>query len=131
MTNINRLNPYPPALWADLDDFFHRAFPSFSRSHRSRRFAVQESDEGWLLRTDLPGYAKENVEVRVKDGNLRVSATETEENPGFVPGFEQRWRLSPKVDSANITARLQDGVLEIRLPLREEAQKPSFRVDVN
>jgi HSP20 family protein len=82
---------------------------------------------------DLPGIAEDQISIEVKDDNLTVSAErqkvdETSEN-GFYR-FERRYGtfaravgLPPGVDQENISARYDNGVLEVRVPKPEE-QKP-------
>jgi len=82
---------------------------------------------------DLPGIPEDDISVEVKDDTLTVSAEraktdETSEN-GFYR-FERRYGsfaravgLPQGVDQDHISARYENGVLEIRVPKPEE-QKP-------
>ena len=82
---------------------------------------------------DLPGIAEEQINIEVNDETMRVSAerdkiAETSEN-GFYR-FERRYGtfargvgLPQGVDQDNISARYENGVLEVRVPKPEE-QKP-------
>jgi HSP20 family protein len=82
---------------------------------------------------DLPGIREEQITIEVKDETLTISADrekteETSEN-GFYR-FERRYGtfaravgLPQGVDQDNISARYENGVLEVRVPKPEE-QKP-------
>jgi HSP20 family protein len=82
---------------------------------------------------DLPGIPEEQIHIEVKEETLTVSAerdkiAETSEN-GFYR-FERRYGtfaravgLPQGVDQDNISARYENGVLEVRVPKPEE-QKP-------
>jgi HSP20 family protein len=82
---------------------------------------------------DLPGIPEEQISIEVKDETLTVSAErqkvdETSEQ-GFYR-FERRYGtfargvgLPQGVDQDNISARYENGVLEVRVPKPEE-QKP-------
>jgi HSP20 family protein len=82
---------------------------------------------------DLPGIPEEQISIEVKDETLTISADrekteETSEN-GFYR-FERRYGtfaravgLPQGVDQDNISARYENGVLEVRVPKPEE-QKP-------
>ena len=72
------------------EDLFDNFFEDFARPARTTvryntpaatvmRTDVKETDTGYELDIDLPGYKKENVQVELKDGCLTVSA-KTEEN---------------------------------------------------
>ena len=82
---------------------------------------------------DLPGIREEQITIEVKDETLTISADrekteETSEN-GFYR-FERRYGtfargvgLPQGVDQDSISARYENGVLEVRVPKPEE-QKP-------
>jgi len=82
---------------------------------------------------DLPGIPEQQISIEVKDETLTISADrekteETSEN-GFYR-FERRYGtfaravgLPQGVDQDNISARYENGVLEVRVPKPEE-QKP-------
>ena len=82
---------------------------------------------------DLPGISEEQISIQVTDETMTVSAErektdETSEN-GFYR-FERRYGtfaravgLPQGVDQDNISARYENGVLEVRVPKPEE-QKP-------
>jgi HSP20 family protein len=82
---------------------------------------------------DLPGIPEDAITIEVKDENLTVSAerqktAESSENSFY--RFERRYGtfaravgLPQGVDQENISARYENGVLEIRVPKPEE-QKP-------
>jgi HSP20 family protein len=82
---------------------------------------------------DLPGIPEDAISIEVKDENLTVSAerTKTEEtNENGFYRFERRYGtfaravgLPQGVDQEHISARYENGVLEIRVPKPEE-QKP-------
>jgi HSP20 family protein len=82
---------------------------------------------------DLPGIPEEQINIEVKDETLTVSAdrgkTEESSENGFYR-FERRYGtfaravgLPQGVDQENISARYENGVLEVRVPKPEE-QKP-------
>jgi HSP20 family protein len=84
-----------------------------------------------VLRFDIPGVDPEKIDVTVDKGVLSVSATREEtktegENPvvreRLFGSFTRRVRLSENLDSDAIEASNSDGVLEIRIPVREEAK---------
>jgi HSP20 family protein len=82
---------------------------------------------------DLPGISEEQINIEVKDETLTVSAerekVEETSEKGFYR-FERRYGtfargvgLPQGVDQDNISARYENGVLEVRVPKPEE-QKP-------
>ncbi|HEY4325693.1 MAG TPA: Hsp20/alpha crystallin family protein [Mucilaginibacter sp.] len=86
------------------------------------------------------GYVKENIKISVNDDILYISGTRTvdDENlPNFskqeypIKSFERMLNLNGQVDTANITAKQEEGVLIITLPKNAEAQKPSIEILVS
>ena len=102
------------------------------------RATVKESEAGYILLMPLPGVAKEDLEITVRDRELSLVANRKVEVP---EGFEvrrrerrgaalnQRFALPPEVDQAKVSAELKDGLLKVELP-RTEAVKPR-QISVN
>lgn len=99
---------------------------------------IIETDGELLLRADLPGVDEKSVQVSLEDGvlsirgdvslapyeNLTPVYTEYE-----VGNYEQRFRVSSRIDAARIAARLTDGVLELHLPKVAEAQPRQISIE--
>jgi HSP20 family protein len=94
-------------------------------------------DSELVLRFDVPGVDPEKIDVTVDRGVLTVSATREEtrtegESPvvreRLFGSFTRRVRLSDNLDADAIEASNRDGVLEIRIPVREEAKPRKITV---
>ena len=92
-----------------------------------------------VLRFDVPGVDSGKIDVTVDKGVLTVSATREEtktegENPvvreRLFGSFTRRVRLSDNLDTESIEASHHDGVLEIRIPVREEAKPRKITVGI-
>ena len=90
-----------------------------------------------VLRFDVPGVDPAQIDVTVDKGVLSVSATRRDErtegeNPvvreRVFGRFTRRVRLSDALDADAIEASHADGVLEIRIPVREEAKPRKITV---
>lgn len=97
------------------------------RPHYTSRY----DEESWEVAVRLPGAKKEDVTVTVENEVLEVAAVRRRETPeSWRPlgdyASEKHWQLrldvGPEVDGARITGSLEDGVLTLRLPLREEVK---------
>lgn len=93
---------------------------------------VWETDSDVVYAFDLPGIPESDIAIEVKDDTLTVSAerdrTEDSSENGFYR-FERRYGtfaravgLPQDVDQDQITARYENGVLEIRVPKPAQAQ---------
>ncbi|MBF6988912.1 Hsp20/alpha crystallin family protein [Cupriavidus sp. IK-TO18] len=99
---------------------------------------IVEDAGGVTLWADLPGVTRDQLEVSVHDGNLRIEAQANVSMPSGLrvqhaeirqPRFARTFSLSPDLDSTKIEANLQDGVLRLTIP-RREAARPR-RIDVS
>jgi HSP20 family protein len=130
----------------DFDRIVRRAFgaPAFTgRAFGGAGFApalpmdTVKRDGELVLRFDVPGVKAEKIDVTVDKGVLTVSATREEEhtegeNPvvreRLFGSFTRRVRLSGNLDADAIEATHADGVLELRIPVREEAKPRKIEI---
>jgi HSP20 family protein len=98
---------------------------------------VEETDEAWVVKAELPGVQRDDVTVEVRDGELRISGKldEEREREGTprrqmrrMGRFEYRTALPAEVDPEQVEARLDNGVLTVRVP-RPQGSQP-HRVEV-
>lgn len=92
---------------------------------------IYESAESLWLRADMPGVDDQSLEVDLADGVLslfgRVNVNEYENvQPVYteynIGNYARRFTLSKDIDTDRITARMINGVLELRLPKAERAK---------
>lgn len=127
----------------DFDRIVRRAFGGSALSHAGYGYApalpmdTVRRDGELVLRFDVPGVAQDKIDVTVDKGVLTVSATREEtkaegENPvvreRLFGSFTRRVRLSDQLDADAIEASHHDGVLEVRIPVREEAKPRKITV---
>ena len=86
---------------------------------------------------EMPGIERENVEIDIHDGVLRVQGRldlsnysglqplYTEYNVGH---YARSFQLSSKIDQSKIGAEMKDGVLSLTLPKAEEAKPRTIQV---
>ena len=96
---------------------------------------LYETDTELVAKVELPGIRKDEVELRREDGHLLIrgehrEAEEPEEGcyyrcERFRGPFERLIHLPVPVDEEKITAKFEDGILEIRAPKTEEASEPA------
>lgn len=102
---------------------------------------VHEDDVAITLRAELPGLAKENVELTIDNGRLTVKGEkklEKEESEGDYRRIESRYGsfyrsflLPETVDADKIEAKIDNGVLNVTLPKSEEATPKRIEVSVS
>lgn len=98
---------------------------------------IVETENSLLVTMDMPGVKKENVSVKLENNILEVEGlidsspyqnlkpVYTEYNIGH---YTRRFNVSNTIDTANIEARLTEGVLTLTLPKAPEAQPRQIQV---
>ena len=116
-----------PALNSMLDDF--RCLDSSMFYNRMSDYKIEEDEKDYIIEMDMPGVKKEDLEVGIKENILSIYAerkkedkTENKESV-VVSKYEQSFNISAKgIDVDNIQANLDNGVLKITLPKKEEVK---------
>ncbi|HTT53879.1 MAG TPA: Hsp20/alpha crystallin family protein [Streptosporangiaceae bacterium] len=115
----------------DFDRMVDRAFGPAWRNGSAMPMDAVRTEDGLVLRFDLPGIDPASIDVTVDRGVLTVGAKRTEEHAeGEKPfireritgTFSRRVRLGDAADAAKVEAGYQDGVLTVRVPLAETAK---------
>ena len=99
---------------------------------------VTETDERIVVSVELAGLNREDVNVDIDDMRLTVSGERAAEiNEGayrrserLYGRFSRAFTLPDTVDVEKIVARMEQGVLEISMPKREEARPKKISVKV-
>jgi HSP20 family protein len=122
----------------DFDRIVRRAFGTgFGPASTALPMDSVRRDGELVLRFDVPGVDPEKIDVTVDRGVLTVSATREEtrtegESPvvreRLFGSFRRSIRLAENLDADAIEASNNDGVLEIRIPVREEAKPRKIEV---
>jgi HSP20 family molecular chaperone IbpA len=87
---------------------------------------IFETDEGLTLIADLPGVARDRLQLGVEQGVLTI-----EGNTGGLYGYYRRFQLPEHLDLDRIEAVLKHGVLTLRLPKAEAARPRKIAVTVH
>lgn len=87
---------------------------------------VFESDEGYLVRVDVPGVADGGVQIEFQKDRLTLVATRETEPIRF----ERSIRFPDRVDPDAIEAVLDAGVLELKLPKAAEVRPRKIPIRV-
>ena len=91
---------------------------------------IEETDDAWIVEAELPGVDKKDVDIQMNDSELVVKGEIKErERTGIlrrrtrrVGEFEFRVTLPGQTDAEQIDAKLDGGVLAIRIPKPQETQ---------
>ena len=126
-----RIQLYAPFAATPFEDLFRGLFTpdtasNGTRAHRSFRLDVVERDEQYLVRADLPGVARDDIQVTIEGDQVTVAAEvkrETERKEGervlhterHAASLFRTFTLPVELDESASTARYENGVLELTL----------------
>ena len=95
---------------------------------------ISETDDTFEVRAELPGVAKDDLHVSVKDNLLTLSGEKRQENVDDTQNysrterrygnFQRSFTLPAEVNTDDIKAEYTDGVLTLSIP-KPEAAKPT------
>ena len=123
-----------------FDDWMDFSFPTFDRafygngSRNVMKTDVKETDQGYELDIELPGYQKEDVKAQLKDGYLTVQAAKSvnndeKNNEGayirrerYAGTMSRSFYVGDNVTEADIQAKFENGILKLSVP-KKEAKK--------
>src|SRR4030095_12055182 len=101
------------------------------------RVDIYETRDGLVVLADLPGVAKEALEVRVDRNVLTIRGHARHVVPGEVTyreydlvNFFRQFERNDTVDQRHITADLKSGVLTVHVPKAQEAKPRQIEVQV-
>jgi HSP20 family protein len=145
--------PAPSDLYQAFDDTFERfrndfedlLFPStwastFSLMPETRVPAMdlEDREKDFLLRAEMPGFKKENIEIDVHDDAVIITGEvgwkyDKKEHEYLCKEracktFYRTVDLPEEIDVDKVTANLTEGVLEITLPKKTPKQKRKVKV---
>ena len=134
---MNQLRVLDPVFGDNLDAAFRRFFsPAVFEADTPAlrmRVDVTEKDNAYLVKADVPGVRKEDINVRI-DGNvvqIDAEARQEKETKGngdkvlrserYYGTISRTFSLAQDVDDAKSVARYADGVLTLELPKKTSA----------
>ena len=105
-------------------------------ANRLMKTDVHETENDYEIEMDLPGFKKDQINVKLEDGYMTISASkahdEKKEKHGKVirqerySGSMQRsFYVGEQVKTEDVKARFEDGVLKLCIPKKELKALPS------
>ena len=111
----------------------------FIRSMQRAAVNIYKTENSYEMLVFAPGRIKENFHLDVKGNELIVSYTPPEgfPRPEWVlreysrGGFERTFTLDDTIDATKITAKYEDGVLQVSLPVIAGKEASSQEIKVS
>ncbi len=146
MRNLPEVRRGPFLLESNLSRLMDEFFSDFDRvgfdvATSFGRTDVYEKDKQLVFETELPGVKREDVQVRVEEGQLVISGEvkrreEIDREQYFRVGrrygrFQRSFPLPAEmVDKSKVVAKFEDGILRVSAPLRESIKERDQSIEV-
>lgn len=130
-----------PRIWNDnffdhwmLDDFPPAPKRQGKPAPHLMKTDVKESDDGYDVAIDLPGFQKENVNAQLKDGYLTVTASQSESNDEkdeagkyirrerYQGSCSRSYYVGEDLTEEDIQAKFENGILQMHIPKGDQKQ---------
>jgi HSP20 family protein len=102
---------------------------------------IEEQDDKYLIKADLPGVDKKDIDVKLENGTLSIRGEkrlESESKEGkrhrterFHGTFARSFTLPDLVDADKVDASYRDGVLTLHIPKMEQAKPKSIDIKIS
>ncbi len=101
---------------------------------------IYEEGDDLVLKAELPGLNKEDIEVKVTDDYITISGEKKKEEKveeknyyryeRSYGSFSRTFRLPVEIQTDKAKAKFENGVLEIRIPKTEEAKTKERKLQI-
>jgi HSP20 family protein len=131
---MSNLSVFDNAFNEPFEPFFRRFLapqrPQVDDNILQIRVDVEEKDKAYIVRADIPGVKKEDINVRI-DGNMVQIDAETKHDKEvkekgkllrserYYGAVSRAFSLSQDIDEAKAVAKYENGVLNLELPKKE------------
>jgi len=132
------LEDFPSRRWMETFEPFGWKWPTSVDLETSFRVDILDREKELIVRAELPGVEKDDVEVTIAGDRLMIEAErefeEEEKNETFYRhelGYGELMRtiiLPVEVDVEHIEAELKDGILSVTLPKIQAAERHTVKV---
>lgn len=131
--------PFAQLVDSMLEDYFSPAAKQQEPAVSTPRIDLAQSENGYEVEAELPGVKKEDVKILVVGKNVSIEAEvkrELERKEGeamvreerVIKKFSRSFTLPTEVDNTRAVAKLENGVLTLTLPKKEELQAKQILV---
>lgn len=131
----------------EIDRLFEDFFPVKSGERRdylaevwAPAIDIYETKDDVVVKAELPGMNKEDIKINIVDNSLVIEGEKKQEKEVKEENYyrvERRYgafrraiEIPVPVKTENVEATYKDGVLEIKLPKKEEAKPKEIEVKV-
>ncbi|MBS1947518.1 MAG: Hsp20/alpha crystallin family protein [Bacteroidetes bacterium] len=141
---VLKVNNNPQKSISNVFDEFFNEFPAFGNKEWSNwnfpPVNIHETKDAYHIELSVPGRAKEDFKVHVENGFLAISSEKKEETKQedyktvrrefSFRSFRRNFNLDESVDSNNIQAKYENGLLKLFIPKKEQEKASSRQISI-
>jgi len=127
-----------------FESFFGDVFPDFiGTNHMNKGMPAvnhKETDNSYVVEVAIPGIDKKDIEVNLDEGLLTISSenksSKNKEEDGYTlrefncSSFSRSFTLPDNADGDNISAKYENGILNLELSKIKVAEKSPKMIEV-
>ena len=110
--------------------------PARTTGYIKPRVNILENREGYVISAEMPGVAKDGIEVTVEDGHLTIFGRRSEPTREGSPlhlesrqvDYHRVFDFADDIDTNAISAKLNQGILTVTLAKREQVKPRRIEV---
>jgi len=125
----------------DLMNWFWNDFDHAFSSEAEPLSNIVETNTDFRIELSIPGFSKNDIKIKLDGQYLNISGevenSDEKKEENFVrhefsrQSFSRSFRLSNWVDSGNITAKYENGVLQLNVPKVDAAKtNPAKQIEI-
>jgi HSP20 family protein len=147
LTRRYQVPTYPVIEWSRplfrsslFDDVFESFFVQARSVSAGPRFSFHDGGAEVVLRAEVPGFSDQNVQISCENGALTIRGERWMEAPDGYQArtrermpfrFTRTFNLAHELDIEQTDAKIENGVLTLRIPRRPEAQPRQIPINVS
>jgi len=137
-----KFNSHPVRKTIDtvFDELFNNLPSAWGDSLNVPATNIHEDKDGYHVEVSAPGLSKEDFKINIEKDLLTVSYEKKEENKTEdyktvrrefgQRGFKRSFSLNDQVDTENVQAKYENGILKLYLPKKEETKPASRQINI-
>ena len=122
-----------------MNSFFNNSFLEQAPTTVIMRADIKQTDNEYVIEAEMPGFDKSNIKLELKNNYLTISASKEDDNEESKDGYLRRERRTGQVsrsfyvegiNQTDISAKYDNGILEVTLPKKQKEEEPENIIEI-
>lgn len=116
-----------PQLLGVFDEAINNVIDSSLDSYKYRT-TIDQKEDNYIITSQIPGMSKSDVSLTVENSILHVTG-EKDINSNMHTSIDRTFKLGPDVDASKIEAKVEHGILQIKVPRVEKCKPKQIKIN--